>query len=108
MDMKMRSRLLVPVFAFLLMAAKGQTSNGASAFRVVGYYSLQSAMTGDFKNVPFDKVTHVNLYFLNPDSSGNFTYNLSALIPFIKTAHNKNVKVLASIAGGGRHAYYAK
>ena len=106
--MKIKSCLLIPVFAFLLLPAKGQTSIGASAFRIVGYYSLQSAMTADLKNVPFNKVTHINLYFLNPDSSGNFTQDFSALIPFIKMAHTKNVKVLASIAGGGKHPYYAK
>ena len=103
----MKSCLLIPVFAFLLSPAKAQTSNGAPAFRVVGYYSLQSAMTADLKNVPFNNVTHINLYFLNPDSSGNFTQDFQALIPFIKTAHTKNVKVLASIAGGGKHPYYA-
>jgi chitinase len=104
MNMKIKPCLSILVFAFLLSAARAQTSS----FRVVGYYSLQSAMKEDFKNVPFEKVTHINLYFLNPDSSGNFKYDFSALIPFIKTAHNKNVKVLASIAGGGRHPYYAK
>lgn len=103
----MKSCLLIPVFAFLFSPAKAQTSNGASTFRVVGYYSLQSAMTADLKNVPFNNVTHINLYFLNPDSSGNFTQGFAALIPFIKTAHTKNVKVLASIAGGGKHPYYA-
>ena len=96
---------MIPVFALLLLPAKAQTSN---AFRVVGYYSLQSAMKEDLKNVPFDKVTHINLYFLNPDSSGNFIHDFSALIPFVKAAHSKNVKVLASIAGGGKHPYYAK
>ena len=108
MNVKIKSCLLLPVAAFLLLPAKAQTSNGASAFRVVGYYSLQSAMTGDLKNVPFNKVTHINLYFLNPDSSGDFTHDFSRLIPFIQTAHAQNVKVLASIAGGGKHAYYAK
>ena len=106
--MKIKSYLLIPAFACLLLAAKAQTSTEVSAFRVVGYYSLQSAMTGNLKNVPFNKVTHINLYFLNPDSSGNFTHDFSALLPFIKAAHTKNVKVLASIAGGGKHPYYAK
>src|SRR5688572_5234097 len=106
--MKIKSFLLIPVLAFLFLPAKAQTSNEAPAFRVVGYYSLQSAMTADFKNVPFDKVTHINLYFLNPDSLGNLTGDFSALTPFIKTAHTKNVKVLVSIAGGGKHPYYAK
>jgi GH18 family chitinase len=65
-------------------------------------------MKEDLKNVPFNKVTHINLYFLNPDSSGNFTHDLSAVIPFIKMSHTQNVKVLASIVGGGPHPYYAK
>ena len=102
--MNIKPCLLILVFASLLSAARAQTS----AFRVVGYYSLESAMKEDLKNVPFNKVTHINLYFLNPDSTGNFKYDLSVLIPFIKMAHTKNVKVLASIAGGGRHPYYAK
>jgi len=101
-----RSSLLITVFTLLLWPAEAQTSNGASAFRIVGYYSLQSAMTIDSNNVPFSKLTHINLYFLNPDSSGKFTQDLSALVPFIRTAHGENVKVLASIAGGGKHPYY--
>ena len=105
--MNIKFFLLIPVFAFLLSTGKGQTSNDSTAFRIVGYYSLQSAMTNDCKNVPFNKLTHINLYFLNPDSSGNFTQDFSALVPFIKAAHDKNVKVLASIAGGGKHPYYA-
>jgi chitinase len=105
--MKIKFCLITPVFAFLLSAGKGQTSNDSTAFRIIGYYSLESAMTTDFKNVPFNKLTHINLYFLNPDSSGNFHRDFSALIPFIKAAHDENVKVLASIAGGGRHPYYA-
>jgi GH18 family chitinase len=105
-DMNLRSSLLIAVFALLSWPAEAQISNGASAFRVVGYYSLQSAMTTDGNNVPFSKLTHINLYFLNPDSSGKFTQDLSALVPFIRTAHGENVKVLASIAGGGKHPYY--
>src|SRR6476620_4849226 len=100
--------LLIPAFAILLSTGKCQTSNDSTAFRTVGYYSLKSAMTKDFKNVPFSILTHINLYFLNPDSSGNFNHDFSALTPFIKAAHEKNVKVLASIAGGGKHPYYAK
>lgn len=107
MNMNIKSRMLIPVLAFLLSAAKAQILDETPAFRVVGYYSLKSAMTADLKNVPFNNVTHINLYFLNPDSSGSFTQDFSALIPFIKAAHSKNVKVLASIAGGGKHPYYA-
>jgi len=92
--MNVRSSLLVTVFALLSWPAEAQTSNGSPVFRIVGYYSLQSAMNADSNNVPFRKLTHINLYFFNPDSSGKFTQDLSALVPFIRKAHGENVKVL--------------
>ena len=73
--MKIKSCVLTPVFIFLLFSVKGQVSNDTSVFRVVGYYSLQSAMTADIKDGPFNMLTHINLYFLNPDSMGNFAKN---------------------------------
>lgn len=89
------------VFCFLLPARAQKKSD----FRVVGYYSMRSAMN-DFKKFPFKGVTHVNLYFLNPDTLGNYAQDYSALVPFIKKAHKKGVKVLFSIGGGGAHPYY--
>ncbi len=77
-----------------------------SKFRIVGYYSLNAAMNVDLKIIPFDKLTHINLYFLNPDTTGNLSQDLSGLTPFIETAHRNNVKVIPSIAGGGPHSYY--
>jgi chitinase len=77
-------------------------------FRIVGNCALRTAMTADLKTIPFDKVTHINLTFLNPDTMGNFTEDYSALIPFVKAAHANKVKVIASIAGGTRHTYYDK
>ena len=106
--MKIRSCLLILVVAFIWLPTKSQTSKGKSVFKIVGYYSLQSAMTADSNHVPFSKLTHINLYFLNPDSSGHFTQDLSALVPFIRAAHTNRVKVLASIAGGGKHPYYTE
>lgn len=84
----------------------GQSAKSKSKFKVVGYYSLQSAMTDSLRKVPFDKLTHINLWFLNPDTFGNFNQDLSALAPFINAAHKKNVKVLPSIGGGSPHPYY--
>jgi chitinase len=99
-DMKMKIFLLAVALSIAHFAVNAQT------FKVVGYYSLKAATTADPANVPFDQLTHVNLYFLNPDTLGNFKQDLSGLERFIKAAHKKNVKVLASIAGGGRHPYY--
>ncbi|HEY1009582.1 MAG: glycosyl hydrolase family 18 protein [Daejeonella sp.] len=108
----MTRSLLALVLILLSIWTTNAQSNKKSAkekqFRVVGYYSLRSAMNADLKTVPFDKLTHVNLSFLNPDTSGNFTQDLSPLVPFVKAAHARGVKVLPSIAGGGRHEYYHK
>ena len=51
--------------------------------------------------IPFkiNRLTHVNLAFLTPDSLGNFTQDFSFLKHFIKRAHRNNVKVLFSICG---------
>lgn len=106
-----KSILLITTILLLLMQADAQTKPSALAkkkFRVVGYYSLKAAMSTDLKTVPFDQMTHVNLSFLNPDTLGNFTQDLSALAPFIQAAHDQGVKVLPSIAGGGKHEYYHK
>ena len=62
----------------------------------------------DFGKFPFKRLTHVNLFFLNPDTLGDFNQDLSSLEHFINKAHRNNVKVLFSIAGGGDHPYYHK
>lgn len=106
--MKIKISLLTSILTLALLCAIGQTKNKKSDFKVVGYYSLRSAMTVDLKAVPFDRLTHINLWFLNPSDTlmGDFSQDYTALIPFVKAAHAKNVKVLASIAGGSRHTYY--
>jgi GH18 family chitinase len=84
----------------------GQT-NAQDDFKVVGYYSLKSAVEGG-KDAPLKRLTHVNLWFLNPDSLGNFTQDLSGLEKFVERAHRKNVKVLFSIGGGSKQPQYHK
>jgi GH18 family chitinase len=74
-------------------------------FKVVGYYSLEAAMSNVNKSA-LKRLTHVNLWFLNPDSSGNFTQDFSGLTSFIRRAHRKNVKVLFSIGGGSKQPQY--
>lgn len=106
--MKLKLSIFIFVFSFLFVLANGQVNIPKQDFKIIGYYSLELAMTADPKEVPFDELTHLNLYFLNPDTLGNFNHDYAALIPFIKTAHAKHVKVLVSIGGGGRHPYYAK
>src|SRR5437868_3240614 len=98
--------LLLLVSSWFVLPANGQHSKESSRFRIVGYYSLQASMTDSLNVVPFDQLTHINLWFLNPDSAGEFSQDLSTVLPFISAAHAKNVKVLASIGGGSPHPYY--
>lgn len=97
------------VFLMLILIATlsiAYAQKSKSAFKIVGYYSLTAATTADVKRVPFDKLTHINLWFLNPDSAGNFTRDFSGLAPFVKRAHRSKVKVLFSIGGGSKQPQY--
>ena len=76
-------------------------------FRIVGYYSLDAAMS-DVDRTPLEYLTHVNLWFLNPDSTGNFTRDLSGLVKFVNAAHERDVKVLFSIGGGSKQPQYKR
>ncbi|MEZ4775081.1 MAG: glycosyl hydrolase family 18 protein [Bacteroidia bacterium] len=89
------------ITCFVHVNGQDQTSD----FKVVGYISLNAAME-NAKEIPFKRLTHINLWFLNPDSLGNFTRDLSALHPFVETAHKKKVKVLFSIGGGSKQKQY--
>lgn len=104
--MKIKVSLFLPLIIIALLPVKGQLRNKKPPFKIIGYYSLQSALSDSLVNVPFDELTHLNLWFLNPDPAGNFTQDLSALAPFITAAHANHVKVLASIGGGSSHPYY--
>lgn len=101
--MSLKLLILLPLLCILLLPAEAQKSK--TSFKVVGYYSLRSAMETT-KGVPFKKLTHINLSFLNPDTLGNFVQDISGLHPFIEKAHRKNVKVLFSIGGGSKHPQY--
>lgn len=99
--MRLKTFLLI----FLLWLTVRPSEAQSSTFKVVGYYSLAAAMK-EVKSSTLKKLTHVNLWFLNPDSVGNFSRDLTALKPFITKAHRNNVKVLFSIGGGSKQPQY--
>jgi len=101
------------LFSWLVSsAAMSQRKNKKTetAFKIVGYYFLNAAIRdtvyADSNYLFLNKITHLNIAFINPDSTGHFKKDL-AIDTLIKKAHAKQVKVLASIAGGGPHPYYA-
>ena len=96
--------LTIVLLCLLVFSIKAQKS--PSDFKVVGYYSINAALEKESKKAPFKSLTHINLWFLNPDSLGNFTRDLSALKNFIGKAHKHNVKVLFSIGGGSKQKQY--
>ncbi|MEO8819703.1 MAG: glycosyl hydrolase family 18 protein [Ginsengibacter sp.] len=107
----MKTTFTIIIFSLFFSTAKSQTTFPKSnhRFKVVGYYFLRSALRdstyADSNYLFLNKITHLNIAFINPDSNGNFNQKL-AIDTLIKNAHQKNIKVLASIAGGGSHEYY--
>ncbi len=99
--MSSKSFLILLFVGFLSFKTGAQ--NPSADFKIIGYYPINWAMKADTSEVPFVKLTHINLAFVYPNSSGDFNQNFEALIPFIKAAHRHHVKVLYSIAGGGYH-----
>ncbi|GGH20203.1 hypothetical protein FAZ19_10080 [Sphingobacterium alkalisoli] len=75
----------------------------ATAFRVVGYF--RGDLTKDLQRVDFSALTHINIAFANPDSTGKFP-PMAGLKQFVNTAHQHGVKILISIAGGRAPKYY--
>jgi GH18 family chitinase len=98
-----RSLLAICVVTSLPFSVHAQEA----PFRVVGYYSLKAAME-THRGAAFKYLTHINLWFLNPDSSGRFSTDLSALKPFISKAHKNDIKVLFSIGGGSKQPQYQR
>jgi chitinase len=95
----------IKTFVFCLSISTCSLAQPTAPFKIVGYYSLDAATT-KFNTSVLKKLTHVNLWFLNPDSLGNFTRDLSGLKPFVQAAHKRNVKVLFSIGGGSKQPQY--
>ncbi len=61
----------------------------------------------DMNKIAFDKLTHLNIAFVNPDSLGNLVLP-PGMDSLIAKAHSWQVKVLASIGGGSHNIYYAR
>ena len=94
------------LFLICVTSVTLSAQNTSSSFKIIGYYPIDQAMKVDTSQVPFDKLTHIILAFVNPDSLGNLNQDFGALIPFIKAAHTHNVKILYSIGGGSYQGQY--
>jgi chitinase len=67
-------------------------------FKVVGYFPTYRFSW--LNSVEFDRLTHVNIAFANPDSLGNLSCEGVNIDPVIAKAHLHGCKVFVSLAGG--------
>jgi GH18 family chitinase len=102
-----KSKTIVLLISSLLLVDThvGKAQSNAN-FKIVGYYSINAALKKESRRAPYKTLTHINLWFLNPDSAGNFTRDLSGLKPFVDKAHRHGTKVLFSIGGGSKQPQY--
>ncbi len=109
MRIKIAFTIIFISFIFSPAISQSKFKNSNKNFKVVGYYFLKSALKdsiyADSNYLFLNKITHLNIAFINPDSNGNFNQQL-AIDTLLKKAHQKQVKVLASIGGGGSHEYF--
>lgn len=82
-------------------SVKRAEEQSASERRVVGY--LPDWNYSAYKNIDFSTLTHINISFCNPDENGKlFNYiPKEEMHAIVEKAHQKGVKVLAALGGGG-------
>lgn len=79
----------------------------AQEFRIIGYFpTYRFALQNE---IHFERLTHLNLSFLNPDANGNLVIDGQNIDPIVARARslNPSIKVFVAIAGGGLTAEWA-
>jgi chitinase len=84
------------IFTFLLFFIIQTTQ--AQSIKVIGY--LPTYRLSLLDKIEFDRLTHVNISFANPDAQGNFSCDGVNITPAVTKAHQKGCKVFISMAGG--------
>jgi GH18 family chitinase len=89
---RMRAPLLVVLlFTNLVLSAQD--------FKVVGYLASWNFDTAP-STIEWQRLTHVNLAFANPDAAGNLSFEGEDIAAVVDAAHTNGVEVFASLAGG--------
>lgn len=99
------------VFQFLLGCASGASkdTNEKANKVVIGYLPAWKDMNETMRKTDLSLLTHINIAFVNPDASGALLYEgepvcsdatASSIKEVVKKAHENNIKVLVSLAGG--------
>lgn len=104
---------LCPLFLALICCSKSASDAQAGVpteevtvkkLKVIGYMFSHGDLDAESAKLDFDQITDLNIAFINPDATGIFTTPVG-LAAAIKRAHDKNVKVFFSFAGGNPPAH---
>ncbi len=87
-----------------IVSAQSQTKTPAATFRITGYVLNQPGLLDNVKHLDLTKITHLNIAFVNPDSSEQF-HTPDDIKKVTRIAHKKQVQVLLSIGGGSPPEY---
>lgn len=85
-------RFFTLILLFTLQIASSQS------FKVIGY--LPYYRFSWLNDIEFERLTHVNIAFANPDEFGNLSVEGTNITPAIYKAHQNGCKVFISLAGG--------
>lgn len=73
--------------------------NAQSAFKRIGY--LPTYRFSFSNQIEYQRLSHLNIAFAHPDSSGNLTTDGTAIGPVVNKAHAAGAKVFISLASSG-------
>ncbi len=74
------------------------TINVSAQFRIVGYLKAWRGLPDSGVAIAYSKLTHINIAFANPDSTGNLKA-ITGLSTVVDSAHTFKTKVLISLGG---------
>ncbi len=89
---------MIKKILLLLLCALPHFMFAQQDFKVIGY--LPTYRFSWINDIEFERVTHVNIAFANPDMQGNMSCEGINIAPAVNKAHQSGCKVFISIGGG--------
>ena len=72
------------------------SSDSFSQFKVIGYIQARWNQVPDVSKISFQSLTHLNIAFVNPDSTGNLVLS-PGFDTLVQKAHDKTTIILYRI-----------